>query len=144
MNKDVLLYYWGNGRRTSLFRINNGKYILVKGMIEGEYSGILKKFLFGRKLAVYKYEDRWWIQYRKIKMILSNPELRFIVKRYGIFTKITVDFGGTRLDLIDVSFYSFIGPKIDPTYDAFDLNSDDFVHWLKDLREKDKGPLISK
>ena len=103
----------------------------AKEMISG---GFVKRGLVGSPLIVYSLEGVWYLQIKKERWPLADPELHFEVRRWGCFTGIKVRIGPSCHKLIYGQPLDYLSRRLDPTYDDLDDSIADFPLWLAEKR----------
>jgi len=125
----VKITSWKDQRESYKLNPKTGELTSIPLINLQESSGTLKKFLWGKWLAIYSDNNIWFIQYKS---------KRIKIKEIKIETKISYFWYSLKFDKIDGCFFDFsnakIFHKIDPTYDELDAYCDHFAFWLQQLR----------
>lgn len=103
-----------------------GSYRSVKQ--EAETCGIYKRFFVSR-LAFYEDGEGRWVQYRKWRISLDDPDLFFTVSMFGLLITLTMHYREKKFSFRELSLEPLM-MLIDPTYDGLDLDCGFFPGWL--------------
>jgi hypothetical protein len=99
-------------------------------------SGFFKKFLFSKKLIVYKREGDWFLYVLGKEVPIQNIQ-KVRVENLGIMSKLTLVLGGKKHSFFELTPFDLFARKFDPTYDKLDSELV-FGNWLVNLYQKEK------
>lgn len=103
----------------------------------GSTSGFLKKFLFSKKMIVYKREHDWFLFFLEKEISLRNIQ-NIRVENFGVMSKLTLILDGKKYGFFEFVPFDLFARKLDPTYDTLDSELV-FGRWLANLYQQVKG-----
>ncbi len=122
--------------REFVVNIDTGEVLRAQRPVSNEVSGMGKK-QHGEAVLVYKYSngisDRLVLQHGRTKLDLSRVDCAASISRsfFGLRSSVRVSSSETSLSVSQWNVVSRVMSVLDPTWDALDEDSEDFVGWLK-------------
>ena len=140
MENNLFLRSWNNVDKIYNFNIEHGTYKPIKAVPKEniEINGYIKFFLYGKPWAIYNFDNKYWIQIKKLKFRIDDSKVKIKVSRWIFFTKIVIEGHQEKCIFIDTYLNSLIGESIDPTYDNLDLMTEDFPTWLYEFVKENR------
>ena len=99
-------------------------------------SGFLKKFLFSKKLIVYKRKNDWFLYVLEKEIPIEDVQ-KVKVESCGVMSKLTLVLDGKKHIFFELTPLDLFARKLDPTYDTLDSELV-FGNWLVNLYQKEK------
>jgi hypothetical protein len=123
---------WGNQRKVFSWdysdRLNREKYY------PEITSGFIKKFMFSKRLIVYRRDEDWFVYLLGKEVFLKNIQ-KMEVDSFGLLSKLTLVFEGEEYSFFEFIPFDLFARKLDPTYDSLDSELV-FGRWLVNLYHK--------
>lgn len=133
----MFLHSWDRFAKVYNLDIESGHCRIMRGIVDksSTSTGFVKSFLFGKKIAFYKLNGEWWMQFNKMKFNINDKRLDFRIKYIGLITILVIYFDNKKATFIDTNLVLLISRKLDPTHDSWDEENMKFIVRLSELRK---------
>lgn len=131
--KTILLRCWDSKQK--IYEWIDGE-CLKKSNVDSESvtDGFIKRFLFGKKIIIYKDSSSWVLNIKKIRVPLSDVGDIEVVT-FGPLVKLRIMVANKTLVFNEISILESLARGIDPTYDYLD-SLEIFGCWLSSEHQK--------